>query len=87
MHFNYISVNQPMHIACQNHNNVTKRKFLHVSVLTGPQSLSVQLCKTNFQPFYHTQNPVELSQIRQCVIYIRRIYAPKIIKTEVIKRV
>jgi len=46
VYFNHLKVNQQMYIVCQNHNNVTKCQFLHVSGLTGPQSLSAQLLKT-----------------------------------------
>jgi len=48
VNFNYHNVNQQMHTVRQNHNNVTKHQFLHVSFLTDPQPLSAQFRKTIF---------------------------------------
>jgi hypothetical protein len=50
----------------ENYRNVLIRTLLHVSSLTDPPSRSVQLYKTNVQPFYHPQY-VDLSQGFQCM--------------------
>jgi hypothetical protein len=67
----YKSVKQQMQTIRQNHNNVLIRKVLQVSGLIGLKHQGMYSSMKVIKPFYYLQCAVDLSYIRQCVIYCR----------------